>query len=185
MVRALPALASLLGIALTLSGCGELSLNLPIGDAGLAPSEEAGPAGSGITPCTTAAQCVDAGGATTCDVEAGACVECLSNADCSGSTPHCVRGACVSCTTDADCATGMVCNTHIPRCETMCSNGTQCDNGPCSTEYGYCVECLSDLDCTTAGLPYCDEPPAVGLCVGCRSNADCDGSVCGPSLHCE
>jgi hypothetical protein len=91
----------------------------------------------------------------------------------------------VSCTTNADCSTGMVCNTHIPRCATQCTSGTQCNGKPCATAYGYCVECLSNVDCADPSLPFCFEPPAIGLCVGCRSSADCQGGdLCGPNQRC-
>jgi hypothetical protein len=166
------------------AGCKDLALNLVLTDAAPpAPSDNGGPGQpSPAVPCTTKAQCLDAG-FSLCDTEAGACANCLTNDDCSGSTPHCVSGECVSCTIDAGCTSAMTCNTSIPRCATKCANGTECDGIPCAVDYGYCVECLSDLDCTTPSLSHCLLPP-YGLCVACLSDADCDGGICGPTGHC-
>lgn len=181
-------LLSLLVSALAV-GCHDLALDLVFLDASQAPGGTDGGPGSTVIHCSTQAQCADAA-APLCNVEAGACVNCLSNADCSGSTPHCLRGGCVSCTGDADCSPGMVCNTHIPRCATSCMITAQCSAGKqlqCATDYGYCVECLGDYDCQSQniGLPFCYEPPAVGLCVECRTSTDCKvGQICGPSERC-
>jgi Cys-rich repeat protein len=170
-------------LALVHVGCRDLSLDLTLADASVPPGND-GSTAPPVLHCATQSECADTG-VPLCSVEAGICVECLSSADCSGSTPHCRDGGCVSCTTDADCSTGMVCNTHIPRCATQCTNGTECNGKPCATAYGYCVECLSDLDCGDPSLPFCFEPPAIGLCVGCRSSADCQGGdVCGPTQRC-
>jgi Cys-rich repeat protein len=175
---------SIASLALALAGCRDVSLDLTLGDASVAPGDDGGPTTPPVLHCSVPSQCADTG-VPMCSEEAGICVECLSSADCSGSTPHCLDGGCVSCTTNADCSTGMVCNTHIPRCATQCTDGTECNGKACATAYGYCVECLSDLDCVDASLPFCFEPPAVGLCVGCRSSADCiAGDICGPARRC-
>jgi Cys-rich repeat protein len=181
----LASLLPLVGLGLAFGACRDLSLDLRFPDAAPALTADGGPTAPPVVHCSTQAQCVDAG-ASLCNVDAGTCVQCLSNADCSGSTPHCLAGKCVSCTTDADCSSGMVCNMHIPRCATQCtSGGAQCNGRPCATDYGYCVECLQNLDCTNASLPYCYEPPAIGLCVQCLTNADCKGNqFCGPTQRC-
>lgn len=192
MRSALAFWAILGAVMATATACGELALNLTLPDAsssaGIDSGVDAGADAAGLTSppvvrCNKSADCGDAG-APVCDPDGGVCVQCVSNNDCSGSTPHCLHSTCVSCTADADCSAGMVCNMHIPRCATQCTSGTDCNGRPCATAYGYCVECLSDLDCTNAALPYCDQPPAIGLCVGCRTNADCKGGTCGPSFRC-
>jgi hypothetical protein len=181
--RALGYLAFLLVLVPALARCGDLSLNVQ-----LASVLDANVATSFVVPCSVKSQCADAGDDSICNVDAGACVQCLSNADCSGSTPHCIDGACGSCISSADCPSGKACNSHIPRCETICSTKEECNDGggggPCASEYGYCVECIVNADCPTKALPLCNPPP-YGLCVGCLSNADCDGAVCGPAQHCE
>jgi hypothetical protein len=58
--------------------------------------------------CTEDAQCPGNGQAVTdrfC--ETGACVECRTSSDCSGSTPACSGGKCVACVADDECSSGV------------------------------------------------------------------------------
>src|SRR5205823_3419106 len=68
--------------------------------------------------CIANAQCVvDGGGfdgstATVCEVEAGACVECVADQDCAQKTkPKCEARTCRPCKTDAECPDPMICMT--------------------------------------------------------------------------
>jgi hypothetical protein len=108
-----------------------------------------------------------------CRASDGRCVECLSDAECSGSPAAsvCSRdGSCTACTIDDDC--------------TPFSGKTSCLPGR------GCVECTSNADCTgNAAGPICNVPNGgevlgsapTNTCVKCTSNADCsspDASRC-------
>lgn len=114
-------------------------------------------------PCTTDAQCVSLGMAPVCHKASGACVGCLTDADCAtGTKPFCDKTTleCVGCKTGADCASSLY--------------GTRCDGGVCT--------CAAATDCpaaTTWG------PACVGTSsrrCGCTKAADCAtstrGAVC-------
>jgi len=81
---------------------------------------DASDAGDGPFKCNANTQCVvDGGGfdgstATVCEVEAGACVDCVADSDCSAKqprTPICQAHACRACKTDAECPDPNICMT--------------------------------------------------------------------------
>lgn len=177
-------LVSLLPLAL-LGGCGSLPVNFP-GDAGLPGSR----ACSTTNPCATPLACDPS----------GECVECISDAQCSGATPACdaTTRRCVACRGSLGCAAPYVCSPSAPVCVIPCLENTSCpgfidgcrdnvcstcnENDDCATgrfcdvPHGRCVACLSDEQCSGA-TPRCHQ--ATGLCGACVLNADCGaGGVC-------
>ena len=113
-----------------------------------------------------------------CDRASGACVACLSDANCGARS--CVGGACVGevCSTDADCdASTPFCNEAGDAC-LACRTGADCAAGE-ACEAGACVEvpveCTSDAECEAAApaRPLCRVEDGRGLCVACRGDADC------------
>jgi hypothetical protein len=107
--------------------------------------------GQGPLYCNTSADC-DTG--LVCKTGIHTCVECLSDANCSGTRPIC------STTTD----------TCIPGCKTSadCADPTPL----CNTEKKVCVECFANVDCEgVAETPFCETEGQT--CVECLENTDC------------
>lgn len=108
--------------------------------------------GACITPttCTTNSQCPSG---KVCNTQAGVCVTCNANSDCSGATPACVNNNCLACAINTDCPTA------TPICT---SNNT-------------CIQCNANADCSgntvysSQGLNVCNNH----VCVGCLTNTDC------------
>lgn len=120
--------------------------------------------------CVNSLDCVGKAGTTICDRQTGACVACVTVADCPASN---------------DC-TAHRCVPYVP-----CTDAAGCTSGVCDTAQGRCVECVTDDDCgaerrcaanlcrpacssdnacTSLGL-LCDS--AAGYCVRCLSHQDC------------
>lgn len=100
----------------------------------------------------------------------GACVECLSDADCSTDLPLCVEGSC-------ECDVGSERCTDSGEHE-VCA-GSSWDVVPCAADTpacnpatGTCVECTSDGSCGP-GTPICD----AGVCRSCEPD-DCPDGIC-------
>lgn len=76
-----------------------------------------GNGGGGTTGCTSNDAC---SGGKVCNLSTGLCVNCLTNSNCSGSTPICNTStdACVECVTAGDCDSG------------TCESGICCDSSP-------------------------------------------------------
>ena len=159
----------------------------------------------GIGPCTAsdAASVCRSGRCGATGNAKGTCVECTTNAHCSGTTPVCDRanGNCVECTSSDDCGgTTPLCDLDHTRCV-----GCDGDNGssashPCpdpaapfcalaGDNQGTCGKCGSDADCEGHGGTICDTEG--GLCqTGCTIDADCpmtdwcndDEHACTPKL---
>ncbi len=90
------------------------------------------------------------------------------------------------CTTAADCDAGEKCvggrcQSDLVACEPACADPTPV----CDMTVGTCKTCTARDGCRGA-TPFCD-PDAdggKGVCIGCRTTADCDGSeVCDPQSH--
>lgn len=114
---------------------------------------------------------------------AGTCVACLSDGDCSGATPICdtASGACTTaCTTDADCGTaksGRVCDDTSKLCADGCrgTGGNGCPTGlTCSSTTAAIGQCESPLDGGTDG-PTSDADTDAGK--DAASDAKSDGAV--------
>lgn len=147
----------------------------------------------------------DCGGATPlCQVSTGACVGCLTTADCGtsgvrvcGAGNQCVVAAgrcetaatclpgesCVNtyckdapCTKDEECRTGLICAGGVCQAPYGCGSDAECsgDTPRCRSNDRACVECLDKSDCGENEL--CD--PA-GTCkqVVCTDDAECEGSA--------
>ena len=137
------------------------------------------------SPC--AAGC---GSGTVCDEAAdngrGACVQCLSDAQCGGDTPVCDLDSksCKTCLAGADgsaqgCLSGQTCdaggNGGLGACE-GCSTNAECAEGTpqCkSGAPGVCVECLDDSHCASGAQPVCS---GNNVC-GCTESAQCGGET--------
>lgn len=90
-----------------------------------------------------------------CSASTGACVACLSSADCTRNEAllcDVARGECVECVGDQHCDPGERCSAGLGRCA-----------APCTT---------AD-DCRESEERVCD--PTLRVCVGCTTTADCDG----------
>lgn len=129
--------------------------------------------------CRVGYGCVD-------EQSSGICVPqnpvlCRYDVDCQAAgRPHCDKpsGRCVECLSDADCSGSDVCLSSV--CQGSARNGTPCQSGAdclgrsCQpTTYapgGYCTQnCVSDLDCSAGG--HCGR---LGECLAdCTSPADC------------
>lgn len=131
------------------------------GDAG--DGRDASDAGDGPYKCKKAEDCVfDGGGfdgstSTVCEVEAGACVECVADGDCAAKqakTPICQAHACRACKTDAECPDPNICMTD-GHCATagevvFVEAGSGCPSADGSTSKPYCTlnEGVAHLDGT-------------------------------------
>ena len=101
--------------------------------------------------------------------------ECLADADCPTSSPHCtLEMTCVQCRDDnADCPA------ELPSCVKQqcveCRLGTQCATGYCDpTQYRCALECVTDSECA-AERPRCADNH-------CRCLQDSD---CVPPFRCD
>jgi MYXO-CTERM domain-containing protein len=124
-----------------------------------------------------------------CDTSSGTCVECNTNAQCSGNTPVCQNHVCVPCTSDAQCSNPTpACQTTGPLAGscTQCSttNGTLCvaPTPVCLPGTGTCG-CTTDAQCGGAGS---GQICSGNICVpGCRPNGNggtcATGQVCSPT----
>ncbi len=95
-----------------------------------------------------------------CDEEAGKCVGCLKDGDCSGNESLCdtTSKTCVECVVSSDCE----------------------DAGASRCDARACTACTENSDCAhIADKGICDD----GTCVGCTTEADCDGKVCDPATR--
>jgi hypothetical protein len=164
-------------------------------------------ADSAPPPCAVDADCRVA--IPHCLAITGACVECVSDMQCStagltrcDATTH----ACAGCRVDAECAQGQICETSTGTCLFTCAEEDTCplqapacdevrkvcvrcrhnndcalDEPFCEGVSGRCLACLSDGDCPAA-TPRCDRP--LGGCVSCITSSDCAApAVCDPSTH--
>ena len=94
---------------------------------------------------------------------AGQCVECLANVDCSGLGPFrtiCDPSAhrCVECLSDAYCpVSAAICNPVARSCTIACNADKDCFIAfPfCDAGVQLCVECRKDSECADLGLPHC------------------------------
>jgi hypothetical protein len=141
-----------------------------------------------------------------CDTDAGACVQCLDDTQCSQPTPVCLAGfqqanRCVQCVLPSQCpdtSPGCAfyqcgtcggdtdCPTNIPLCNdqnqciascVLSDGGTSCATGGCDTTTGFCVECVVDSNCTQPDAPYCATDIDAGeYCVQCFNPNQCPTS---------
>jgi hypothetical protein len=102
--------------------------------------------------------------------------KCTKNADCtSGKVCNTVSGVCVGCLTDANCSGSTpVCNQTTATCVAGCVTSADCSGGTpvCDTGNKVCVGCLADEDCS-GGTPVCKSSNKT--CVACLTNANCSG----------
>jgi Cys-rich repeat protein len=104
------------------------------------------------------------------------CVQCLSDAQCSGTTPRCntTTNTCVACLPGAtdNCPTGQYCRPDF-RCEQGCKTGADCPSGVCLPNRS-CQACTADSQCAAGNI--CQN----GTCVGaCSATAPCgSGQTC-------
>lgn len=132
--------------------------------------------------CTSNADCAEndqqdiIGNGDICNTTSGACVECVTAADCTDpEAPLCSeQNRCVACSVDADCSAptpfcsqlnrgGQGQNQRENVC-VACLVATDCSATKpiCSTMTGACVACQTDADCPDATLPNCDD---TGICI--------------------
>jgi Cys-rich repeat protein len=139
-----------------------------------------------------------------CDEDAGACVECLTDAQCFAPYGACdpKEHRCFQCVTSLDCGSGQACEPTTHHCGKTCTSvidcpllsadhcsmggicGTcddlnDCSMGlQCDTATARCQECAKDSDCP-GDRPFCDR--SRGKCVECIASSDCgDRTLCDP-----
>ncbi|MFN8593179.1 MAG: pentapeptide repeat-containing protein [Thermomicrobiales bacterium] len=108
----------------------------------------------------------------------GACKECCSDANCSGSRSKCCKGICKGCCGDGDCGgnTPLCCN---GACQSCCTRG-DCPSVPCQTwdcVGGACVEQGTDPDLTTCNA----FAPEAGVCC----SGECTEGTCCADANCR
>jgi len=81
-------------------------------------------------PCTSNSDCHSP---DVCDIQQGACADCLTDSQCESSAPHCVAERCVECTASSQCHGGEVC--WQERCVACVTNADCHDAGKCSTNH--------------------------------------------------
>jgi hypothetical protein len=76
---------------------------------------------------------------------AGACVDCIRDADCGGNTPRCVENSCVGCRVNGDCrGTTPICDNAVCR---ACRNNPDCGQGSvCVGGGAQAGSCTGDRD---------------------------------------
>ena len=89
-----------------------------------------------------------------CDIANGACVECLSTADCRMQLCDVATHSCVDCLTSADCPTATPACSSGHTCGATCTTSATCPTAlpACETSTHTCVECLIDSDCGPGGM---------------------------------
>ena len=114
-----------------------------------------------------------------CNTGTGACVECVSNAECAmnGAEKECSpNGECVECTDSTQCmaADAALCDTASGAFTCIgCRNNDECGklNSLCRTTNGVCVECVEQSNCSDKpGASLCSTG---GTCVPCSIDAHC------------
>jgi hypothetical protein len=149
------------------------------------------------------------GGCTGGDVCTGAptnlCVDCVTNAQCGGTTPFCnlTTNTCVACTTDTACMDTSECTADTCSSSNTCSNaslpvGTVCSTGVCNGATS-CVRCVdnaggtgTDAGCLAlapiclggTACQVCSDTTTGGTDLGCSSAAPSCNSVGGVN-RCE
>jgi len=137
---------------------------------------------AGVPLCRTDTDCQLPG--LHCDTASGTCVECVSDAHCSGDAgwPRCDSEIhrCVVCRGSADCPPAMTCEPVTRSCLFACTDAGVCPGGrQCDSARSICVECTSKAQCPVPGRGACET--ATGLCTECASNADCSS----PRPYCD
>lgn len=145
-------------------GCGSIPVTFP-GDGGL----------PGSRACSTTHPCA---APLVCD-SLGECTECLTDAQCNGSTPACdpATRRCVACRGSLGCTLPYVCSPSVPVCVLPCQDSADCPGFIDGCRSNVCSTCNEDEDCGAGQL--CDVPH--GRCVGCLSDAHCSGAT--PRCH--
>ncbi|HTQ04009.1 MAG TPA: hypothetical protein VMI54_09135 [Polyangiaceae bacterium] len=142
-------------------------------------------AAGGARDAENCAHCADYG--LKCATEWEACVECLTDDDCSSSLPYCdpALHRCLPCNTSSGCDANCVCDgwSHacMRTCDTQSEPGDDCDGAPrmCDARRNVCVVCHDDDDCQADPTkPHC--APGGAACAECASDRDC-----GAGLHCD
>jgi hypothetical protein len=111
-----------------------------------------------------------AGGEPICDPSHGTCAECASDGDCGAAAPVCdlSDGRCRECVVDGQCPDGGLCHDH--HCKAVCQGDSDCGGAkPFCAPSGECVECVLPADCP-AVAPFCN---AHNDCSECNVAADC------------
>lgn len=145
--------------------------------------------------CGANADCNDEGKANLCDLDTGACVECIDDTNCPGDKPICSphHGTCGRCASNGDCgAAAPICDLDDGECHEclvdahcvdggLCDGGKHCkagcnDDGDCPSQKPFCAadfqcrECIADGDCPDT-RPFCNQK---GECGQCLVAADCN-----------
>ncbi len=185
----------------TVGGCGtgyhpEGGICVP-DDAGMGDASSDGETPDDTGPDVPSACATACSGETPhCDEEAGTCVRCLENDDCSSDGLMCSNGDCVECTDDSHCTdpSASLCSTgDEPGQCIRCTDNAHCDgiSGPSGTlglcdtsagaDMGICVECTPENESACGGnscnpaTGLCTETPlgSVPVCGACVADSEC------------
>jgi hypothetical protein len=125
-----------------------------------------------------------------CNQDAGRCVRCLTNANCSGGNPGyiCLPDGNCGCNDDSQCSgeAAIRCIPTLMLCG--CNTDADCTNPRFHVcGWNHSCGCSSNQDCAGDGgvgtTPVCD--PSTGSCVACLTDADCtdpNNRACASSL---
>ena len=149
------------------------------GGAGGTGGSEIGGAGGGAAPVTCGSESDCRLPVLHCDLSGSrTCVACTSDAHCAGTgSPRCdlTIHRCVTCLAATDCAAGEICGGG--RCVTTCREDTTPSTciSPLSCQNSICASCGDEAACAAgSAAPFC--LVTAGICVACRTDADCSGA---------
>lgn len=110
----------------------------------------------------------------------GQCVQCTTDANCSGATPRCdtTTNRCVPCLPGAtdNCPMGQYCRADFV-CERGCKSGADCPSGMCVNHS--CTGCTNDNQCAAGSV--CQSGTCVSACSAtnpCGAGQDCCNGHC-------
>lgn len=136
--------------------------------------------------CDPAVRCV--GSYNLCDPGTGWCTGCLKDGDCPAQLPFCSQQSCVECRTDADCSGGDKClGGQCGTCDynVTCGAGLFCTSDNPIVRAGHCTAtCAQASDCSQ-GHPVCWQNAACGTCASdadCPADNQCFWGFCRPMI---
>jgi Cys-rich repeat protein len=111
----------------------------------------------------------------------GQCVQCVSDAQCSGATPRChsATNTCVACLPGPgdNCPVGQYCRADFV-CERGCKTGADCPSGVCLADHS-CQGCVDDTQCAAGKV--CQNGTCIDMCgpaAACGTSLDCCAGHC-------
>ena len=119
-----------------------------------------------------------------CNSSTGACVDCLTAADCPNDANVCTdracnAGTCGQVNNTAGCNDGLLCTINDSCVNGVCDGEDACPGQLCNPSNGACVDCLTATDCPNDADVCTDRICNAGACGQVNNTANCnDGSLC-------